>query len=263
MSKIPKIIHQTWKDENVPDKWKSSRDAWLRLFPDYSYMLWTDEMNRNFIEDRYPDLLEMYDGFPYNIQRADMIRYCILKTYGGIYCDLDIEPVSRDIEKYWSGGEDLYLVESSNTPTKLISYVSNFFMASSPECKFWDYVLDRVNNKSYITKHYTVYNTTGPSIVQLAKQDYPFTVGILPNKLFSPCNSSNSDLESESCYIEGSMVKQLPGMSWISFDTRIINFCVKYNKPILFLLVSILICLIYFSYKYISIRKNCEIICNK
>ena len=30
---IPKIIHQTWKDENVPEKWRKSPAEWRRLHP--------------------------------------------------------------------------------------------------------------------------------------------------------------------------------------------------------------------------------------
>ena len=42
-SGIPKIIHQTWKTKEVPEKWKKSQEEWQRLHPDWLYILWTDE----------------------------------------------------------------------------------------------------------------------------------------------------------------------------------------------------------------------------
>ena len=47
---IPKIIHQTWKTQEVPEHWKESQEEWQKLM-DYGweYMLWTDEDNRNLI----------------------------------------------------------------------------------------------------------------------------------------------------------------------------------------------------------------------
>lgn len=228
-NRIPKIIHQTWKTTDIPDHWKSSAAAWKSLFPDYQYILWTDIMNRELVKTHFPELLSIYDGFEYNIQRADMIRYCILKTYGGIYSDLDIEPLNRNIEKYWSTGDDLYLVETPNSGN-LYSSVSNFFMASAPGCEFWDIVLDQVKKQVpwyAIGKHLKVYLSTGPYTVQLSKSRYNSTIGILPRSLFAPCSIEDFDPEKGGCNIEEkqtALVRPLQGMSWVSWDTRFYNF---------------------------------------
>lgn len=39
------------------------------------YMLWTDDLSRQFIADKYPSFLATFDGYEYPIQRADAIRY--------------------------------------------------------------------------------------------------------------------------------------------------------------------------------------------
>lgn len=39
---VPRIIHQTWKDEHVLARWRTSPAEWQRLHPDWTYMLWTD-----------------------------------------------------------------------------------------------------------------------------------------------------------------------------------------------------------------------------
>lgn len=51
--KIPKIIHQTYKDENLPAAWKDAPLHWERTHPTWEYMYWTDTRNRAFIEQEY------------------------------------------------------------------------------------------------------------------------------------------------------------------------------------------------------------------
>jgi mannosyltransferase OCH1-like enzyme len=43
-----------------------------------------------FIKEKYPWFLPVFDAYPYNIQRADVIRYFALAYYGGTYLDLDL-----------------------------------------------------------------------------------------------------------------------------------------------------------------------------
>lgn len=122
---IPKIIHQTYVNESIPEHWVGPQQSCLDLHPDYEYkvraktplagyrehwlimqQLWTDKKAREFIAAeyapsiascfsimlmtiRYPWFLETYDGYPYPIQRADAIRYFVLHHFGGIYIDLD------------------------------------------------------------------------------------------------------------------------------------------------------------------------------
>jgi hypothetical protein len=86
---IPKIIHQTYINESLPEHWKGPQQSCLDLHPDYEYKLWTDKKSREFIAAEYPWFLETFDGYPYPIQRADAIRYFVLHHFGGIYIDLD------------------------------------------------------------------------------------------------------------------------------------------------------------------------------
>mgnify|MGYP002758846689 FL=1 len=88
--RIPRIIHQTWKTEELPPQWAEVREGCARLMPDYEYMLWTDAISRQFIEKEYPWFLPTFDAYPYNIQRADAIRYFVLHKYGGVYMDLSL-----------------------------------------------------------------------------------------------------------------------------------------------------------------------------
>ncbi|KAG6173266.1 hypothetical protein E4U51_005815 [Claviceps purpurea] len=89
---IPRIIHQTYKTNTLPEAWVEPYQTCLYFNPEDKWrrVLWTDETSRDFIRDFYPSFLPTYDGYPYNIQRVDAFRYFVLHYYGGIYLDLDI-----------------------------------------------------------------------------------------------------------------------------------------------------------------------------
>ena len=90
---IPKIIHQTWKNENIPyDTFKKEWiDSWTNLNPAWEYKLWTDEDILSFIEDKFPWFVNRFNEYPKNIQRVDAFRYFVLYEYGGLYADMDFE----------------------------------------------------------------------------------------------------------------------------------------------------------------------------
>lgn len=46
---IPKIIHQTYANESIPERWKIPQQNCIELHHDYEYKLWTDAKAREFI----------------------------------------------------------------------------------------------------------------------------------------------------------------------------------------------------------------------
>ena len=81
---IPPIIHQTWKDENIPPEWQGAQQACKDLHPGWEYRLWTDNSSHALMADKYPQLLRTFERYPYNIERADAIRWacCLLLRTG-------------------------------------------------------------------------------------------------------------------------------------------------------------------------------------
>ena len=45
----------------------------------------------DFIADRYPQYVPLFQSYSDPLERADAIRYFILYEFGGIYADLDME----------------------------------------------------------------------------------------------------------------------------------------------------------------------------
>lgn len=214
-----RVIHQSWFNvkEDIPKEWKKSREKWIEYHPDWLYILWSKKMSRDFISKYEPDFLETYDSYEYEIQRIDSMRVIILKWIGGVYSDLDIVP-TENIEKYFTTGNDIYLVRSINTLDKY----TNAFMVSAIGCPLWDLAISKMKSKAknnfYVGKWMTVMNTTGPILLSETVYDYNGTIGQLPQTF---------NLQS----IDSSIVDDRPpvlinlnGGSWHAIDAKILNF---------------------------------------
>lgn len=112
---IPLIIHQTWKTNEVPEKWKEPQESWTnqsviyplkRRYNEFVYMLWTDEMLDKFIKEQYPWFYKTFNSYPFPISKTDAGRYFLLYHYGGIYSDLDIGCNNQSIRRILANIEE-------------------------------------------------------------------------------------------------------------------------------------------------------------
>lgn len=64
---IPRILHWTWKDELLPERWRVVRNACMDMHSDYQHILWTDAMSLDFLKRYYPWFVSTC-GFPLSIR---------------------------------------------------------------------------------------------------------------------------------------------------------------------------------------------------
>lgn len=245
---FPKIIHQTWKNNDIPEHWKESFIQWQKLHPDWYYHYTTDFDNRSYVVQYFPQYLETYDNLPYSIQRADMIRYMYLYNMGGVYSDLDIVP-TRPLSDYnFEPDYEIYAVPSRTTP----NVFTNSLMISKPKCKIWLELLDYIKEyeKWPLTIRYVeIMYSTGPSAYSIVINRYLDRVSILPAKLFMRF-SLEETLYSDCKNIaikENIYNYAVPGNSWHTLDGEIIIFLFINMKYILLIISLILI--VYLMYR--------------
>jgi len=236
---IPKIIHQTWKNEIIPDKWKDAVESVKENNKKYKYILWTDIMMDNFVKQEYPLFYKHYINYPYNIQRCDVFRYLVLYKYGGIYLDMDIicKKSFDDFLKY-----NIVFARSYNINS---SFTNSFFM-SIPKHPFIKYcienLLDNYYNFYYFGKHLHIMYSTGPLFLTKMINNYNISkinnVYILSNEEFSgDCNVCN-----ENYCKGGKYFIHINGNSWHSFDSTLYNFIFcNYHKLLILLLFIIIL----------------------
>lgn len=72
--RIPRIIHQTWKNHHVPSSFQDNVRSFVDLNPEYEYMYWTDDSARKLIAERHEELLQTFDNYAEPVRKADMLR---------------------------------------------------------------------------------------------------------------------------------------------------------------------------------------------
>ncbi|MCB1404717.1 MAG: hypothetical protein KDK01_00250 [Rhodobacteraceae bacterium] len=90
---LPRILSQTWKTAGLPLRAEALRAAWARLNPALTLRLYDDAASRAVIAEVSPEHMTAYDAMPFGVMRADVFRLAVLLRDGGIYADIDMQPL--------------------------------------------------------------------------------------------------------------------------------------------------------------------------
>jgi len=88
---IPRIIHQTFYDRNLPERLQANVNRLRELNPGWEYRFYDDADIESFIKSNYPPVVwEYYQRIDpvYGAARADIFRYLLLYKLGGVYLDI-------------------------------------------------------------------------------------------------------------------------------------------------------------------------------
>ena len=191
---IPRIIHQSWKVEQVPDRWLAFQQSWRRNHPDYEYRFWTDDANRGFVAQFFPEFLAVYDGYRHPVSRADLARYLVVCHFGGIYADLDCESL-KPLDDLLVGHELVFGLEPASHVKKpavasrgFTRVVCNALFASVPRHPFWRHLFQLLMASK---DEGNVLECTGPFALTRACDSYPLPQGItiLPSDVLYPLDN--------------------------------------------------------------------------
>ena len=222
MYNIPKIIHQTWKTKEIPEQFIDINKKLLELHPDYEYKLWTDKENLDFIKKEYPFLLKLYESYPNNIQRVDLVRYCILHKYGGIFLDLDFL-VMRKFDSLINNKQCIFGLEPSKNMEnwKKDKIVCNAWMACIPNHPFFKNIIDYSQNEKLDLND--VLSSTGPFFLTECYDNYvdQYKITLLESFYLYPLNYEEVDYYAKKYKNHWSRNKNKDLMSKIKFSFAI------------------------------------------
>jgi mannosyltransferase OCH1-like enzyme len=200
--KIPKIIHQIWSgiDEPLPTHFETLGETWKENHPEWKYILWDNKKMNTFIQQFYPQYWDIYNGFKYNIQRWDAIRYLILDKIGGMYVDFDYECL-EPLDGLLNNITCCFSAEPPEHKSIFMddNYFNNALMACIPSHWFMqkiiEHAFDRINiEKEYSNKMREVLETTGPIMLTklYAECENKEDIYIIPPELVSPFTKGDS-----------------------------------------------------------------------
>lgn len=181
-NKIPKILHRTLLyEEKFPFNLVPFIETSLKLHPDFVHVLW-----------REPDVLEIMSPWEQQqykklimIQKSDVARYVILRKYGGLYLDFDIDclvPLGNFLDNLQHKDAIVWTeLHISKTQCEYIGK-TNFIRGGTPEAphRIANYALACRPGSNFIQKvlqtmwarvslpistDYDVIYTTGPDVV--------------------------------------------------------------------------------------------------
>ncbi|HET7133266.1 MAG TPA: glycosyltransferase, partial [Gammaproteobacteria bacterium] len=126
---IPRIIHQLWKTDAVPARWRDASASVRKYHKGWEYRLWTDATMDRHVRVNHPDFYPAFTALNRHIMRVDVFRYVLMNDFGGLYCDLDYEflrPFNYD-------GADLWLsLEYDEAYGDEVNQIANYVFASVP-----------------------------------------------------------------------------------------------------------------------------------
>lgn len=207
---IPKKIHQTWKSDIVPIKYKDFVKKLKRKNGDFQYCFYNDQKMENFMSFVVPnEWKDFYNNLRYKIQKIDFFRYCLLYYYGGFYADIDYE-CTRGFEKevwdtfpkekiivpeeyLWTAEMVKKYYPDFSTITDIMvpetmSFVGNYAFLCSKNCRamynFIEYLMTKYKKRNeFLSQKFSkdkhVFYTTGPYILTEFAYKYPEQVHVL------------------------------------------------------------------------------------
>ena len=197
-TKIPRIIHQSWKTTKLPLLVKNYVSKWVTLHSNWTYIFWTDKSSREFVDVYFHPLLQVYDAYLHSVQRADMFRYLVLYTFGGVYADIDMEPLkSLEAIRDWAPcifphEPDAHgKVSSSVLLSDVNNYtlISNALMACRPGHPYVFFLITQLVDRSPLLEPKldcgleATLPCTGPSLVSETITYYNRAVELTPQTL--------------------------------------------------------------------------------
>lgn len=163
---IPKIIHQTYKNHQLPDIYEMCQTKIKKFHPDFEYRFYTDDDMDTVMKNNFPEYYDKFNELPRMIMKIDMFRYFLMYKYGGLYTDMDylmFKPFDLLNEKVvipTNGNRDI-----NNNLTRL----GNCIFASEPNHLFWKSLMDTlftIDRKNLpFSGMDNVINSTGPMFV--------------------------------------------------------------------------------------------------
>lgn len=158
---IPKKIHFIWIGDNaLKEEYRVFIDQFKLMYYDYEIKVWNDSdiVSNHIITD---NLKEFFcdSNFSYAF-KADILRYLIVHKYGGLYFDVDFQPL-RKIQDCFLSFDFLGAIQNNGE-------VAIGFFASSQNNQLLKNVIDSIPDSVQTAREFgyyyneAIYKITGP-----------------------------------------------------------------------------------------------------
>jgi hypothetical protein len=167
---IPRVVHRIWLgDAKLPQELVEYGETWRRHHPAWKFKLWRDRDLRRLLP------AESVGRARHRTELSDLVRFAVLRRYGGLYIDTDVECL-RPFDELLDGHQ---VVLGYEKPGRVGSAV----LASVPGHRFFVDAAEQAARTVGLGANSA--DATGPYLLTLLARDYP-DVTILPQDAFYP-----------------------------------------------------------------------------
>lgn len=149
---IPKKVIQTYFDiSKIPQKVYNNIAIYANGF---EHIIYDNNSALSFLDEFYSkDVVKAFNKLENGAHKADLLRYCLLYIYGGIYLDIKTELISPLIDIFYSNSNiDIYVVLMNSKDG-----IYNGVIATKPQNKIFleliEHILSITYTKSDIPYH--------------------------------------------------------------------------------------------------------------
>jgi mannosyltransferase OCH1-like enzyme len=155
--RIPKILHMVWVgDKEIPEYCLHNFTAWQILMPNWHFVLWNNNyLTSSFFDQSYLNLINSSTN---NAQKADMVRYYVVKKFGGFYVDADIIP-NRSLNDLLIDEPEFIMCHDMVITWP---YIINSFFASVPNHPVLKNICEEIYNADLLSAD--IHMETGPRL---------------------------------------------------------------------------------------------------
>ena len=154
---IPKIIHQIWIGETIPESLLNLSKCWQN-WTGWQYILWSEDaiLSLDFADK------DLFIKSSCPAEKADIARLEILKKYGGVYVDLDYECTNPESLKLFCDNYDIFL---GLEPLEHELKIGNAFIAAAPNHPAINLLLKKLRGNYFSHEDECATIKTGPNFI--------------------------------------------------------------------------------------------------
>jgi inositol phosphorylceramide mannosyltransferase catalytic subunit len=178
---IPPVLHQIWVGPDpLPDAYAAYGETWRSHHPGWEYRLWTDDnlpaMRNRDLYDRADELTPAHNIGQF---RADVLRYELLWSFGGVYVDVDFECLAS-IEHLLDGVDAFAAWEVQDR------WIANGLMGAEPGHPFIDRLITGLEASAEHHRGQRPNIAVGPQYLTQQYRRQTDGLTVLPARLFYP-----------------------------------------------------------------------------
>lgn len=158
-----RLIHRYWSGpKEMPEAYKEFGRRWEELNPGWEVFDHGEE-----VIQLWPDLAPVFnhlyerdagrDGIELHVQVADVVGYALIREFGGVYVNCDMEPLMKNMEQQLP--EMAWASYENEEDWRIVNAAIG---APQPQDPFWSGLLDGLPARYFSNPYDEMVMTTGP-----------------------------------------------------------------------------------------------------